>query len=58
VRRSPLGTAATIGPGTDSTENVFSIIACSTVRETACPQSCSLTTAVVQPPVYTAVTSQ
>jgi hypothetical protein len=47
------------GPGTDRTENVFSIIACSLVAgKTTCPQSCSLATAVVLSPVYTAVTWQ
>jgi hypothetical protein len=46
-------------PGTDVAENVFSIIACSLVAvETTCPQSCSLATAVLLSPVYTAVTWQ
>jgi hypothetical protein len=46
-------------PGTDRTENISSIIACSLVAgETACPQNCSLATAVVLSPVYTAVTWQ
>jgi hypothetical protein len=46
------------GPGTDCTENVFSIIACSHVDREACPQSCSLATAVVLSPVYAVVTWQ
>jgi hypothetical protein len=42
--------------GKDSTENVFFIIACSLVAgETMCPQSCSLVTAAVLSPVYTAI---
>jgi hypothetical protein len=46
-------------PGKDRTENVSFIIACFLVAgETTCPQSCSLATAVVLPPVYTAVTWQ
>jgi hypothetical protein len=45
-------------PGTDSTENVSSITACYFVAgETACPQSCSVATAVVLSPVYADVTS-
>jgi hypothetical protein len=45
--------------GTDRTENVSSIIACSVVAgETTCLQSCSLATAVILSPVYTAVTWQ
>jgi hypothetical protein len=44
-------------PGMDRTENVFSIILCCLVAgETTCPQSCSLSMAVAQSPVYTAVT--
>jgi hypothetical protein len=39
-------------------ENVSSIIACSLVDGETCPQSCSLATAVVLSPVYTAVTWQ
>jgi hypothetical protein len=46
-------------PGTDRTENVSSIIACSLVAiETICPQSCSLATAVLLSHVYTTVTWQ
>jgi hypothetical protein len=46
-------------PGTDHTENVSSIIACSLVAgETKCPQSCSLATASVLSPVYTVVAWQ
>jgi hypothetical protein len=45
--------------GTDGTENTASIIACSLVAgETKYPQSCSLATAVVLSPVYTAGTWQ
>jgi hypothetical protein len=45
--------------GTDRTENVSSIIACSIVAgATTCLQSCSLATAVILSPVYTAVTWQ
>jgi hypothetical protein len=41
------------------TESTASIIACSLVaRGTMCPQSCSLATAVVLSPVYTALTWQ
>jgi hypothetical protein len=48
-----------ICPGTDRTENVSSIIACSLVAgETTCPQSCSIAMAIVLSPVYTAVTWQ
>jgi hypothetical protein len=44
-------------PGTDRIENVSSIIACSLAAgKTTCPQSCSIVTAVVLSPVYTAVT--
>jgi hypothetical protein len=43
-------------PITDRTENVSSIIARSLVAGETCPQSCSLATAVVLSPVYTAVT--
>jgi hypothetical protein len=43
----------------DLTENILFIIACSLVaRERTCPQSCSLATAVVLSPVYTAVAWQ
>jgi hypothetical protein len=42
-------------PGTDHTEHVSSIIACSFVADKTCLQSCSLATAVVLSPVYTAV---
>jgi hypothetical protein len=43
----------------DLTENVSSIIVCSLVEgESKCPQSCSLATAAVLSPVYTAVTWQ
>jgi hypothetical protein len=46
-------------PGTDRTENVSSIIACSLVAgEATCPQSCSLATAVILSSIYTAVTWQ
>jgi hypothetical protein len=46
-------------PGTDHTANISTIIACSFVAgETMCPPSCSLATAVVISPVYTAVTWQ
>jgi hypothetical protein len=46
-------------PGMDLTENVSSIIACTHIAgETTCPQSCSLVTAIVVSPVYTAVTWQ
>jgi hypothetical protein len=46
-------------PSTDRTENLSSIIACSLVAgETTCSQSCSLATAVVLSPVYTAVAWQ
>jgi hypothetical protein len=46
-------------PGTDRTENIFSIIACSLVAgEKAFPQRCSLATVIVLLPVYTAVTWQ
>jgi hypothetical protein len=46
-------------PGTNHTEDSSSIIACSLVAgETTCPESCSLATAVVLSPVYTAVTWQ
>jgi hypothetical protein len=39
-------------PGTDRTENIFSIIACSVVTgATTCPQSCFLASAVVLWPV-------
>jgi hypothetical protein len=49
----------TIRRATDRTENHSSIIACSLAAiETRCPQSCSLATAVVLSPVYTAVTWQ
>jgi hypothetical protein len=45
--------------GTNHTENVFSIIACSFIAEvTARPQSCSQVTTVVLSPVYTVVTWQ
>jgi hypothetical protein len=44
-------------PGTERRENVTSVIACSVVAgETTCPQSCSLTMALVLSPVYVAVT--
>jgi hypothetical protein len=43
-------------PGTDHTENVSSIIACSLISGETCPQTCSLATAVVLSPVYAAVT--
>jgi hypothetical protein len=45
-------------PGTDRTENISSIIACSLVAGETCPQSCSLAKSVVLSPVYTAVTRQ
>jgi hypothetical protein len=45
-------------PGMDHTENVSFIIACSLVAGETCPQSCSLATALVLSPVYTAVTCQ
>jgi hypothetical protein len=49
--------ASLYSPGTDSTENVSSVITCSLApRDTKCPQSCSLAAAVVLSPVYTAVT--
>jgi hypothetical protein len=44
--------------GTHRTENTASIIACSLVSRETCPESCSLATAVVLSPVYTAVTWQ
>jgi hypothetical protein len=44
---------------TKGTEKFSSIITCSLVSgETTCPQSCSLATAVVLSPIYTAVTWQ
>jgi hypothetical protein len=46
-------------PDTDRLENIYSIIVCSLVAgETTYPQNCSLATAVVLSPVYTAVTWQ
>jgi hypothetical protein len=42
-------------PGTDRTGNASSVIVCSLVaKEIACSQNCSLATAVVLSPVYTA----
>jgi hypothetical protein len=49
--------AAVDSPGTDRKENIASIIACFLVAgKMVCLQSCSLATAVVLSPVYTAVT--
>jgi hypothetical protein len=46
-------------PDTDPTETVSSIVACSLVAGViTCPQSCSLATAVLLSPFYTAVTWQ
>jgi hypothetical protein len=51
--------ASLYSPGTDRTENVSTIIACSLVAgETRCLQSCSLATAVVLSPTYTATARQ
>jgi hypothetical protein len=44
--------------GTDRIGNVSSIIAWSLVAGGTCPQGCSLATAVLLSPVYTAVTWQ
>jgi hypothetical protein len=44
--------------GMDRTENTATIIASSFVAGETCPQNCSLATAVVLSPVYTAVTWQ